>query len=82
MIWHYRGDDTGVQQQLGAMLQAFAGATVEAYCAAADRFLRDGRHPTLARGLLACGYLLPATRRGMGSPCISPRAVTGTSCGR
>ena len=57
MIRHYQGDDSGVHELLGAMLQAFAGATVEAYCAAADRFLRDGRHPTLARGLLACGYL-------------------------
>jgi phosphoserine phosphatase len=57
MIRHYHGDDSGVQELLGAMLQAFAGATVEAYCAAADRFLRNGRHPTLARGLLACGYL-------------------------
>jgi phosphoserine phosphatase len=57
MTRHYQGDDTGVHTLLGGMLQAFAGRTVEDYCAAADRFLRSGRHPTLGRGFLSCGYL-------------------------
>jgi phosphoserine phosphatase len=54
---HYQGDDSGVQTLLDGMLQAFAGRSVEAYSAAADGFLRSGRHPTLGRSFLSCGYL-------------------------
>jgi hypothetical protein len=38
------------------VLQAFAGVTVEAFEAQADRFLRTTPHPTLDRPYLACGY--------------------------
>ena len=35
---------------------AFAGISVEDFEAAADAFLRSGKHPTLGRGFLDCGY--------------------------
>jgi phosphoserine phosphatase len=54
---HYQGDDSGVKVLLGGILQAFAGMRVEDYAAAADAFLRQGRHPTLERGFHQCGYL-------------------------
>jgi phosphoserine phosphatase len=41
---------------MGGILQAFAGWSVEQYAAAADVYLQDGTHPTLARPLAACGY--------------------------
>jgi phosphoserine phosphatase len=54
---HYQGDDSDVKVLLGGILQAFAGMRVEDYAAAADAFLRQGRHPTLERGFHQCGYL-------------------------
>jgi phosphoserine phosphatase len=54
---HYHGDESGVKVLLAAMMQAFAGMTVESYGAAADAFLRGGAHPTLGRSFDACGYL-------------------------
>jgi FMN phosphatase YigB (HAD superfamily) len=53
---HYHGDDTDVKVLMGGILQAFAGQSVEEYSAAADAFLRSGRHPTLDRTFHACGY--------------------------
>jgi phosphoserine phosphatase len=53
---HYQGDDSDVKVLLGGILQAFAGMRVEDYAAAADAFLRQGRHPTLGRGFHQCGY--------------------------
>ncbi|MGH3681366.1 MAG: HAD family hydrolase, partial [Natronosporangium sp.] len=54
---HYQGDDGDVKLLMGGVLSAFAGQTVEQYQAAAEEFLRAGRHPTLHRGFLDCGYL-------------------------
>ena len=42
---------------MGGLLQAFAGQSVEQYSAAADSFLRAGKHPTLGRSFHECGYL-------------------------
>jgi len=52
---HYRGDDSDVKLLMAAILQAFAGLTVEQYEAAVESFL-DGKHPTLGRPLCALGY--------------------------
>jgi phosphoserine phosphatase len=54
---HYHGDDAGLKVLMGGILQAFAGKSVDEYAAAADAFLRGGRHPTLDRTFHACGYL-------------------------
>jgi hypothetical protein len=54
---HYHGDDSDVQVLMGGILRAFAGLSVEEYAAAADAFLREGRHPTLGRSFRDCGYL-------------------------
>ena len=53
---HYHGDDSDVKLLMAGILQAFAGQTVEAYTAAADAFLRGGKHPTLGRRFHECGY--------------------------
>ncbi len=53
---HYHGDDSDVKVLMAGILQAFADMTVEDYAAAADSFLRGGRHPTLDRTFHACGY--------------------------
>jgi phosphoglycolate phosphatase-like HAD superfamily hydrolase len=53
---HYDGDDSQVKVLMGALLQAFAGQTVEEYSAAAAAFLRNEQHPTLARSFLHCAY--------------------------
>ena len=53
---HYQGDDSDVKVLIGGILQAFAGMTVDDYGAAAHRFLREGRHPTLGRRFHECGY--------------------------
>ena len=53
---HYHGDDSDVRLLIGAILQAFEGLTVEAYEAAADRFLHTTKHPTLGRHLCECAY--------------------------
>jgi phosphoserine phosphatase len=52
---HYHGDDNDVKVLMGGIIRAFAGMTVEEYGEAAEAFLR-GRHPTLDRELLECGY--------------------------
>ena len=54
---HYHGDDTDVKVLMAGILQAFAGRSVEEYTAAADAFLRGGKHPTLDRTFHTCGYL-------------------------
>ena len=54
---HYHGDDTDVKVLMAGILQAFAGMSVEEYAAAADAFLRGGKHPTLGRTFHDCGYL-------------------------
>lgn len=54
---HYQGDDGDVKLLMGGVLSAFAGQSVEQYQAAAGEFLRAGRHPTLHRRFLDCGYL-------------------------
>jgi phosphoserine phosphatase len=54
---HYHGDDTDVKVLMAGILQAFAGVSVDEYAAAADAFLRGGKHPTLGRTFHACGYL-------------------------
>jgi phosphoserine phosphatase len=53
---HYHGDDSDMRVLMGGILGAFAGKTVEDYAKAAEEFL-GGRHPTIDRGLLECGYL-------------------------
>src|SRR5436190_3893461 len=53
---HYHGDDSDVKLLMGGMLRAFAGMTVEDYEAAADAFLRGGRHPTTGRPFRECVY--------------------------
>jgi phosphoserine phosphatase len=53
---HYHGDDSELPVLAAGVLQAFAGVTVEAFEAQADRFLRTTPHPTLDRPYLACGY--------------------------
>jgi phosphoserine phosphatase len=53
---HYHGDESDVKLLLGGILQAFAGQTVDEYSAAAEAFLRGGKHPTLDRGFHECGY--------------------------
>jgi len=53
---HYHGDDADVKVLMSGILQAFAGKSVEEYAAAADSFLRGGKHPTLDRTFHACGY--------------------------
>ncbi len=56
MTKHYRGDDGDLRLLMGAILQAFAGTAVEHYADRARTFLYDGKHPTLARPYLNCGY--------------------------
>jgi haloacid dehalogenase-like hydrolase len=53
---HYHGDESDVKLLMGGILQAFAGQTVDEYSAAADAFLRGGKHPTLGRAFDQCGY--------------------------
>jgi hypothetical protein len=57
MTKHYEGDDSDVRVLIGGVMHAFGGWPVERYAAAADAFLRGGRHPTLGRGFRDCGYL-------------------------
>jgi hypothetical protein len=54
---HYHGDDSQVKVLMGALVQAFAGQSVEDYCSNAEAFLRAEQHPTLERPLVECGYL-------------------------
>src|SRR3954451_14272404 len=56
MTKHYDGDDTDLRVLMGAILEAFAGQSVEHYADSAERFLREGAHPTLGHALLACAY--------------------------
>jgi len=53
---HYHGDDSDLKVLMSGILQAFAGKSVDEYAAAADAFLRGGKHPTLNRTFHACGY--------------------------
>ena len=46
---HYAGDDSMVKTLLAGVLQIVAGQTVDEYEVAADRFVTNGRHPTLGR---------------------------------
>jgi phosphoserine phosphatase len=54
---HYHGDDADLKLLMAGIVQAFAGKSVEEYAAAADAFLRGGKHPTLDRTFHACGYV-------------------------
>jgi phosphoglycolate phosphatase-like HAD superfamily hydrolase len=54
---HYHGDDADLKVLMGGIVQAFAGKSVEEYAAAADDFLRSGKHPTLDRTFHSCGYV-------------------------
>lgn len=54
---HYAGDDAGVKVLIGGILKAFAGTTIEDYAAAADEFVREGRHPSLDRPFRSCTYV-------------------------
>jgi hypothetical protein len=54
---HYNGDDADLKVLMGGIVRAFAGKSVEEYAAAADAFLRNGKHPTLGRTFHACCYL-------------------------
>src|SRR5438045_4032555 len=56
MTKHYDGDDSDMRTLMAAILQAFAGHSVEQYADGAERFLRDGAHPTLGRSLLGLAY--------------------------
>src|SRR4051812_5029557 len=56
MTKHYEGDDSDVRILMGAILEAFAGQSVEHYADSAERFLREGAHPTLGQAFLACAY--------------------------
>src|SRR5262249_47148012 len=49
--------ESDVRVLMGGIVRAFAGQSVEEYAAAAETFLRGGRHPTLDRGLHQCGYV-------------------------
>jgi phosphoserine phosphatase len=53
---HYHGDDADVKLLMGGILRAFGGVSVDDYAAAAEEFLR-GRHPTMDRTFLECGYV-------------------------
>ncbi|HYI92221.1 MAG TPA: HAD family hydrolase [Bryobacteraceae bacterium] len=53
---HYKGDDSEVKVLVGGILKAFEGMSMDTYSEGAEAFLRGGQHPTLKRGLTACGY--------------------------
>jgi phosphoglycolate phosphatase-like HAD superfamily hydrolase len=54
---HYAGDDSDANLLLRGVTEAFAGLAVEDYADAAHAFLHEGKHPTLGRAFLDCGYL-------------------------
>jgi phosphoserine phosphatase len=56
MTKHYRGDEADMHALMGAIVQAFAGHSVESYAGAAHDFLQRGAHPTLARAFTLCTY--------------------------
>jgi len=56
MTKHYNGDDADMHALMGAIVQAFAGHSVESYSAAAHGFLHRGAHPTLERAFTRCAY--------------------------
>jgi AraC-like DNA-binding protein len=53
---HYRGDDSDLRVMSGALLDAYAGTTVEEFEGAAAAFLHSARHPELERAYLRCAY--------------------------
>jgi len=53
---HYRGDDTDLRTISGALLEAYAGMTIDEFAATASMFLRSARHPELDRPYLKCVY--------------------------
>ena len=54
---HYHGDDADLKLLMAGILQAFAGQERRGVlAAAADVFLRGGKHPTLGRTFHSCGY--------------------------
>jgi phosphoglycolate phosphatase-like HAD superfamily hydrolase len=53
---HYAGNDADVGILLSGVLAAFDGTSVESFEAAADAFLRDVHHPTLARPYRTCAF--------------------------
>ncbi|MGH3011602.1 MAG: HAD family hydrolase [Gaiellaceae bacterium] len=54
---HYAGDDSNVKVVIAAILQAFAGKTVDEYATAADAYLDAAPHPTLGGRLRDCAYV-------------------------
>ena len=56
MVKHYHGDDGDVMLLMGAIPQAFAAMTVDAYAAEIRDYFRTANHPTLKRPYRACGY--------------------------
>jgi phosphoserine phosphatase len=53
---HYRGDDSDLQLMAAGLLQAYAGATVEEFAAAARSFMETASNPKLGRPYLKCVY--------------------------
>lgn len=57
MTKHYHGDDSDVKLLIAAILQAFAGSTVDEYGDAAHEYLHGREHPTLGRPYPETGYV-------------------------
>ncbi len=53
---HYRGDDSGLRTIAAALLEAYAGMTIDEFAASASAFLHGARHPELDRPYLKCAY--------------------------
>jgi phosphoglycolate phosphatase-like HAD superfamily hydrolase len=56
MVKHYNGDESDVKLLMAAILQAYAGTSVDEYIAAAHDYLHTRDHPTLARPYHQTGY--------------------------
>ena len=53
---HNQGDDSDLKPLVAAILSAHATITVEEHRARVEAFFRDGKHPTLGRPYMSCGY--------------------------
>lgn len=53
---HYQGDDGDLHEMAGGLLQAYAGATIEDFEAAAEAFVQAAQHPRLGRRYRDCAY--------------------------
>jgi phosphoglycolate phosphatase-like HAD superfamily hydrolase len=54
---HYQGDDTNLNELVGAVLDAFQGMTVEDHADRVRAFFADARHPSLLRPYTECSYV-------------------------